>query len=118
MTGRARTYDLIIDNNPTTFCCCWTHLIVMMEHYATLLSASGQILTDKVGLGWVTSDPSANPRWKCSYEDWKAIGGSFELETRQLNDFVYALTPKSRSDALRVRNPSHFPAKVEGHGSC
>jgi len=94
--GRVTRYDFIIDNNPTTFCCCWSHLVVMMEHYAALLSPSGRILTDKVGLGWVTSDPSASPHWGCSYEDWRAIGRAFNLEARQLNEFVYALTPRSR----------------------
>jgi hypothetical protein len=96
VTGRTASYDFIIDNNPTTYCCCWGHLTVMMEHYAGSLSRPGRILTDKVGLGWVTSDPSANPRWGCNYEDWRAIGRAFNLEARKLNEFVYALAPVSR----------------------
>jgi hypothetical protein len=104
--GRTTTFDFIIDNNPTTFCCCWMHLVIMMEHYAGLLSPTGRILTDKVGLSWVTSDPTANPRWSCSYEDWQAIGRPFNLEAGQLNDDVYTLSPRST-----LRRVTRYPSR-------
>lgn len=86
-------FDFIVDNNPTAFGCCRTHLLQMLDHYQSRLARDGLILTDRKGLGWVTSAPGANPRWAFSVEDWAQVGRLFGLRIEQLSDTVVALAP-------------------------
>lgn len=48
----ARRYDVIVDNNLGSFCCCRYHLQTMLEEYAELLNPDGVILTDQKGMDW------------------------------------------------------------------
>ncbi len=43
-------FDFVIDNNPTSFCCCFLHFSRMMLTYQELLCDGGEILTDRLGL--------------------------------------------------------------------
>lgn len=43
-------YDIISDNNLSSFACCKTHFIEMMNNYFALLKAGGVIITDKKGM--------------------------------------------------------------------
>jgi hypothetical protein len=84
-----RKYDFIVDNNPTTFCCCRRHLATMLATYATLLKPDGVILTDVVGLHW-TSEPN-DPRWKLTDAEWWALGALFGLEGVRYTEYVIGL---------------------------
>lgn len=86
-------FDIIIDNNPSSYCCCWRHFAIMMLHYKAMLARAGMVLTEKRGLGWVVSAPGAASRWKFTYDDWEAIGSVLELWATRINDSVYALMP-------------------------
>ncbi len=82
-------YDVIVDNNPTTFCCCREHLVTMLESYRALLAPGGIILTDSQGLGW-TSTPN-DSRWAMQPHEWFALGRLRKLEAHALTEQVIAL---------------------------
>lgn len=85
----ADSYTLIVDNNPTTFCCCHTHLAAMMANYYTLLATDGLILTDRYGLGWHSSPNDS--RWGFSKEEWSLLGSALGLTTVNLTSWVLGL---------------------------
>ncbi len=105
-------YDYIVDNNPTTFCCCRTHLSTMLASYSSALKTDGVILTDKVGLHW-TSEPN-DPRWRVSEGEWRALGRAFGLDAVRYTDFVIGLRKgprlrnaiRSASALARIRHSS------------
>lgn len=84
-------FDFIVDNNPTTFCCCLTHLDVMLGFYAARLAPGGQIVTDRVGLGWTTNAPGAIARWGFSFEDLAACAELHGLEAFRIDQNIYVL---------------------------
>lgn len=86
-----RGVNLIVDNNPTSFCCCWRHFCAMMLDYAAKLRPGGTIISDKVGLGWVVSTPGVNQRWRFSFRDLVLAGKPFGLEARRVDEFIYLL---------------------------
>lgn len=45
-------YDFICDNNLSSFACCKTHFIEMMQNYITLLNENGRIITDIKGMAY------------------------------------------------------------------
>jgi hypothetical protein len=96
-----RKYDFIVDNNPTTFCCCRGHLSTMLANYTAMLNPNGVIVTDTVGLHW-TSQPN-DPRWRLTKSEWWTLGALFGLEDVQYTNFVIGLKkgPAFRS-ALHV----------------
>ncbi|MBX3440018.1 MAG: hypothetical protein KF861_21185, partial [Planctomycetaceae bacterium] len=85
----SRRYDFIVDNNPTTFCCCRQHLSTMLSSYTALLRPGGVILSDVVGLDW-TTQPN-DPRWKLTAEEWFALGRFFGLKDVRYTDYVVGL---------------------------
>jgi hypothetical protein len=97
------TFDFIVDNNPTTFCCCINHLCSMMTFYADSLCRDGQIVTDRVGLAWTTAAPGANARWAFSFEDLAEVARCFGLEAHKMSDSIYVLAfdkPRSPSSLM------------------
>jgi hypothetical protein len=84
-----RVYDFIIDNNPSTFCCCRRHLATMLANYTALLKPGGVILTDTVGLGW-TSSPN-DSRWGLNQGEWYQLGRIFQLVGERYTDTVIGL---------------------------
>lgn len=70
-------FDVIVDNNPTSFCCCRRHLLAMMQNYVSLLAPGGVVLTDRKGLRW-TTQPN-DPAWGVSLAEWTKIGAIFSL---------------------------------------
>ncbi len=90
-----RTYDLIVDNNPTTFCCCRRHLTTMLANYAGMLKPKGRVVTDKVGLSWASSPNDV--RWGVSVPEWFALAAPFALTGIQYTDFVVGLRKDSGS---------------------
>jgi hypothetical protein len=87
-------FDIVVDNNPSTFACCRRHFIDMMSSYARLIEPTGMLVTDRVGLGWVVSTPGAHPRWSFDFADWAAIGSLYGLHASAVDEYVYRLTPQ------------------------
>jgi hypothetical protein len=92
----AGTFDFIVDNNPATFSCCLTHFARMIEFYADALAADGQIVTDRVGLGWTTAH--SHPRWSFGFDDLAAVAklaglGSYRMGSETI---VLARRPPAR----------------------
>lgn len=52
MTTQPGPYDLIVDNNLSTYACCRRHFDRMMAGYASLLAEGGLLLTHRRGLAW------------------------------------------------------------------
>jgi len=88
-----RKYDLIVDNNPSSFACCRKHFYTMLKSYCRLLKGGGLILTDKLGLGWSTQ-PN-DPLWGLSPEDWFRIGSKFGLKPIEFSSSIIALEKPS-----------------------
>jgi hypothetical protein len=97
-TGRAEDwadrFDFIVDNGPTTFCCCLSHLATMLEFYVASLGVGGQVVTDRVGLAW-TDIPGGNPRWSFDLDDLAAAGEVVGLRASRVDRNIYVL---SRND--------------------
>ena len=85
----AGKFDIIVDNNPTSFCCCCMHLNMMMRSYAEMLKDGGVILSDRAGLKWVT--PQNNKGWKIKIPEWFLIGKSFGFEGIAFSENVVGL---------------------------
>jgi hypothetical protein len=84
-------FDIVVDNNPSTFGCCRYHFINMLSRYAAQIRPNGIIVTDRVGLSWVVSRPGADPRWSFDFDDWAALGRLFGLKSTRVTDYVYLL---------------------------
>jgi SAM-dependent methyltransferase len=93
LPGKA-TFDFVVDNNPTSMCCCLDHFAQLLEFYADHLSPDGQVVTDSEGLGWVNED-SFHPRWSFDFADLAAAAEPFGLKAYRRTRTIYVL---SRSD--------------------
>jgi hypothetical protein len=99
VTGK---FDFILDNNPTSPCCCIRHLAVMFDFYCEKLTAGGQIVTDRQGLEWVPN--GHNRRWSFSFDDLSAVAATAGLSAYRTNRTVYVLSrsPPPRPDRLAL----------------
>jgi hypothetical protein len=84
------TFDFILDNNPTSPCCCARHLGELFAFYAAKLAPGGQVVTDRIGLRWVPDD--ANRRWSFNFEDLAAAAEIVGLTATRANKNVYVLS--------------------------
>lgn len=73
-------FDFIVDNNPTTFACCLRHFGAMMRFYGKNLAPGGQLLTERLGLGWVCDATKQDPRWGFDFADLAAAGAMLGLK--------------------------------------
>jgi hypothetical protein len=87
----AGLFDVIVDNNLTSPCCCVTHLAAMLRFYEERLADGGCIVTDSEGLGWIPPDQS-NPRWRFDFEDLAAVASVAGLAAFRVNRNVYVLS--------------------------
>jgi hypothetical protein len=85
------SFDVIVDNNPTTFCCCIKHLGKMLEFYASKLNPHGQVITHRTGLGWKIDASGAHERWAFSFDDIAAVAPAAGLTAYQVTDEIYVL---------------------------
>jgi hypothetical protein len=85
------SYDVIADNNLTSFACCAYHVYRMFENYLSCLRPRGCILTDEEGLAWVAGRGRKLQRWQMSYDDLETLVARFHLTTTPLTDLVLAL---------------------------
>lgn len=83
------SYDVIIDNNPSSFACCRKHFYTMLNNYVLLLKPGGEIITDKLGLGWSVTENDL--RWRLTPEHWIKIGSYFKLQPVRYDESVLAL---------------------------
>jgi hypothetical protein len=114
-------FDLILDNNPTSPCCCIRHLGEMFGFYTSILKERGQIVTDRMGLGWVA--PGSPRRWGFDFDDLAAVAAVAGLQTYRVNRDVYVM---SRSAPARpgyvslsqhlARRAGTFLAKIPTRG--
>lgn len=94
--GLDQAFDFILDNNPTSPCCCFRHFSTMLDFYARKLSNDGQVVTDLMGLQWVPDD--ANPRWSFDFEDLAIVAQQAGLSPHRIDGRVFVL---SRSPPAR-----------------
>lgn len=83
------TFDFIIDNNPTSPCCCMEHFTALFDFYAEKLSPGGQIVTDIEGLQWVPD--TSSPRWSFDFDDLSAVAEIAGFAVSRANRKVYIL---------------------------
>lgn len=93
-------FDLIVDNNPSSFACCLFHFARMMVKFFDLLKNGGQILTAQPGLGWVVSNN--NPNWSLGWDDWVNLGAALGMPSRKLSEFVYSIERLPESGLVRT----------------
>jgi hypothetical protein len=91
-------FDFILDNNPTSPCCCVRHLAELFDFYLEKLADVGQIVTDRQGLGWVPD--GSDFRWSFDFDDLAAAAAIAGLSAFRANRSVYVL---SRSVPPRPR---------------
>jgi hypothetical protein len=110
-------FDFILDNNPTSPCCCVRHLATLFEFYAEKLALDGQIVTDRQGLEWVPED--SNPRWSFSFDDLAAAAAIEGFSAHRFDRNVFVLsrtapqTPTVRSLArYALRRLGTFSGKI------
>lgn len=84
------SFDFILDNNPTSPCCCMRHLAELFEFYAAKLTPAGQIVTDRLGLGWVPAE--SNPRWSFDFDDLAAAAAAAGFSAFRMNRHVYVVS--------------------------
>jgi MGT family glycosyltransferase len=104
-----RPLDVVIDNNLTTFACCLSHVVTMLDWYATSLAPTGFLLTDRVGLGWVVSADGGDPAWGLDLAALKILAGSLGLTVLDLDGDVYAVAMPggaARLSRRAVRRPA------------
>jgi len=114
-------FDFILDNNPTSPCCCFRHLAVLFDFYAEKLAGNGQIVTDRQGLAWV---PEANhPRWSFDLDDLRAVAAVAGFSVYPMTSSVYVLAystpsppPLSSTLASWSRGAVALPGKVVRNG--
>jgi hypothetical protein len=119
--GLEGTFDFILDNNPTSPCCCVRHLSDLFDLYAKKLAPGGQVVTDQLGLGWVPDDNS--PRWSFDFDDLAAAAAAVGLAAFRMNRSVYVLsrtpppTPGVRSRAAcLLRQVVSLPGQIVRSG--
>jgi len=117
----AGKFDVIIDNNPTSPCCCVRHLAALFSFFEDRLSSSGQIVTDREGLAWVPEE--SNPRWSFDFDDLAAVASAAGLGAFRVNRNVYVLArsaplPPSIGSLARhiARRTIMLPGKIFRNG--
>jgi len=114
-------FDFILDNNPTSPCCCVRHLAEMFDFYMAKLAPGGQIVTDRLGLGWVPD--GSNPRWRFDFDDLAAVAEVTGFTAFRATRTVYVLSrsappaPGAQSVARHwVRRAIKLPGQVARNG--
>jgi hypothetical protein len=87
------TFDFIVDNNPTGYCCCLSHFAAALHFYAARLAPDGQLLTDRRGLAWTPDSEGRNRRWEFSFADFAAAARCVGLGAYRMSGDIFALAP-------------------------
>jgi len=114
-------FAFILDNNPTSPCCCIRHLADLFEFYLKVLAPDGQIVTDRQGLEWIPA--GANARWSFDFDDLAAIGAVTGLLAFRMSRNVYVLSrsaplaPDLSSRSRHIaRHVSMLPGRIMRNG--
>lgn len=102
-------FDVIIDNNPTTFACCLSHVLTMLDWYSMSLAPTGVLLTDRVGLAWVVSAEGADPAWGFDLATLTILAGSLGLTVVDLDGDVYGVAAPGGAARLSQCAARHPP---------
>ena len=98
-------FEFILDNNPTSPCCCIRHLSDLFDFYLEKLAPEGQIVTDRIGLRWV---PEGSPRrWSFDFGDLAAVAAVTGLSAFRRTGSVYILSrspPQEPGPLSRTRH--------------
>jgi hypothetical protein len=89
----ASEFDVIVDNNPNSFCCCAFHLSRLLNSYNKLLSSRGKLLTDVEGIGW-----SSIGCFRFSSAEWQEVTKKYGFVT----DFATSHILTSRKYNRRI----------------
>ena len=64
MASLAGPFDVLVDNNPASFCCCVRHFETMLTSYAQLIRPGGIMVTDREGMYWCYDNGSMKLRFE------------------------------------------------------
>lgn len=104
-------FDFIVENNPTSACCCIRHLAELFHFLKATLANDGQIVTDRVGLAWIPE--RAHSRWSFDFEDLQAVASVAGLQAWKLSKNTYVLC---RGAPLRPALGSRLRSSIRGLG--
>lgn len=86
MAALSGPYDLVVDNNPTSYACCRAHVAALIGGLGRRLVPGGRILTDATGLAY-----HAPRGFGLGWAGWAALGGANGLVAEALTTSVWAL---------------------------
>ena len=92
-------FDVILDNNLTSPCCCMRHLAALFGFFGKRLADGGLIVTDRAGLGWIPDE--SHRRWSFDFDDLAAVASAAGFTAFRVTRDVYVL---SRSEPPAVRS--------------
>ena len=98
-------FDFIVDNSMTGFCCCLTHLLVMLDFYSSSLAPGGQIVTDRIGLAWAV-DPD-RPDWGFRFDDLAAVAALAGLKAYRIDANLHVLAHQEPERRPLLRRVPH-----------
>jgi len=85
LLGLSNTYDIIIDNNLTSYACCKFHFTEMLINYLQLLKPNGFIVTDKVGLMHYTNG------FGMVFTELKDLEHQLQVHVQKVNEYTYLI---------------------------
>ena len=91
-------FDVIVDNNPNSFCCCAFHLSRLLTSYHKMLTSHGKLLTDIEGIGW-----SSIECFRFSPEEWQEITKNYGFITEFATSHILISRKPRRSALHRLR---------------
>jgi len=80
-------FDVLVDNNPASFCCCLDHFETMLTSYAQLIRPGGIMVTDREGMYWCYD----NGPMRLRFEDLQTIARCYPFAAEQMTSHVFAL---------------------------
>lgn len=118
LTGK---FDVIVDNNPTSPCCCVKHLAALFGFLDERLADGGFIVTDRGGLAWIPEE--SNRRWSFDFDDLAVVAATAGFTAFRATNSVYVLSrsapPMPSLGSLTRhfgRRAAAFPGKVVRNG--
>jgi len=95
-------FDAIVDNNPSTYACCFHHMMKMFAWYVSSLDQEGAILTDVAGLGHEIPGDGRFGQYELNYTALKEVGIFFGLHAVDVDGSVYLLTRSPDSERIKA----------------
>jgi hypothetical protein len=103
-------FNFILDNNPTSPCCCLRHLSDMLDFYSKKLAPDGQIVTDRLGLRWVPA--TSNRRWSFDFDDLAAVAAAAGLTAFRRTGSVYVLARSAPPEPGMLSRSRHIVRRI------